>query len=316
MYKRILSYVLRTPWAVEPEMLAELAAILAPRVAGVRLSDEEIAQRVHAAQARAAARGAGARVGVVAVMPIIGLLLSRAGALEQVSGAMSVQDLALRFKALVADDAVGAIVLDIDSPGGEVGGIAEFADQIFEGRARKPIVAVANPLMASAAYWIGASASALLASPSALVGSIGVYAAHEDVSKALEAAGIAVTLVAAGKDKTLGNPFEPLSPDGRAYIQDRVNEFYDLFVRAVARGRGTSQKTVREGMGQGRVVTAAEAVTLGMADSVGTLDDAIALAGRRAQRSAERAETDPVGVQTSVAGELDRRRRRLRLAGA
>lgn len=330
MYDRILSYVLSTPWAITTEYLALIAEVLARRIAGHPFTDEEIAARVQAGQERAASRGGAPRVGAVAVLPILGAILPRSEAMDT-SGAVSVQQLDAAFEALVADESVGAIVLDMDSPGGSVGGVAEFAARVFAARERKPVIALARPMMASAAYWIGAGAAELVVTPSALVGAIGVYSAHTDLSEALAKEGVKVTLLGAGAKKLLGNPFEALSDEGRAEIQKRVDTFYTLFVQAVARGRGVSQAAVREGFGQGGIVNAEEAVKLGMADQVGTLDDAIALAARKAQRSAARAEgftvrttdaanddTPAVAVPTSAerGEDLDLRRRRLRAAEA
>lgn len=311
-YERVLTEVLILPWAIEPAMLTQLTALLALRAAGRSLTDAEITARITAGQERAAARGSGARIGAVAVLPILGVLLPRAEAFSRTSGAVSTQELARAFQVLVADDAISAVVLDVDSPGGSVGGIAEFADQVYQARARKPIVAVSNPGMASAAYWIGAAASELLVTPSALVGSIGVYAAHTDLSDALAKEGVKVTLISAGEKKVLGNEFEPLSAESRAEIQSKVDAFYTLFVRAVARGRGVAQKVVRTGFGAGASVMAEDAVTLGMADAIGSLDDAIARAARLAQNVALRAEISPGGIQADT--DTDRRRRRLRLA--
>ena len=280
-YDHVLSEVLRWPWAIQPEALSLLAEILGRRIAGRPFTDAELEARLAAGQARAAARGNGARIGTVAVLPILGMLLPRAEAMET-SGAVSTQALTARFDALVNDPAVAAIVLDVDSAGGSVGGIAEFADRVQAARTTKPVVALANPMMASAAYWIGSAARDLLVTPSALIGSIGVYTAHADMSQALAKEGIAVTLINAGAKKVLGNEFEPLSAEGRTELQQRVDEFYALFVAAVARGRGVSQKAVREGFGQGGVVGAEAAIALGMADRMGTLDDAVALAAKRA----------------------------------
>lgn len=292
-YERILAEVLSTPWAVHEDMLATITDLLIRRVRGDRLTDEEIEARISAGQVRAAARGGGARVGTVAVMPILGVMLPRSEAMERTSGAVSTQALTSQFDALVADPTVSAIVLDFDSPGGSAGGVEEFAMRVSDATAKKPVVALAAPMMASAAYWIGSAASELLVTPSALIGSIGVYAAHEDISAALERQGVKVSLIAAGAKKVLGNPFEPLSDEGRAEIKKRVDEFYGMFVKAVARGRGVAQRDVRDGFGQGGVVGAQEAVDMKMADRIGTLDDAIALAAKRAGvRTATRAEGD------------------------
>lgn len=285
-YEHILAEVLGTPWAITPPYLAIISEIVARRAAGTALTEEELEARLAAAQERPATRPSGVQIGTVAVMPLVGALLPRGEAMKQMSGATSVQHLTKMFDRLVADESISAIVLDFDSPGGSVGGIAEFADRVFASRAVKPVVAIANPVMASAAYWIGAAATELLVTPTAQTGSIGVFTAHADVSKALEQEGVTITLVSAGAKKTLGNPFEPLSEDARAELQKHVDAFYGMFVKGVARGRGQPASKVRGGFGQGGVVGAAEAVELGMADAVGTIDDAIGRAAARAQQRA------------------------------
>ncbi len=189
--------------------------------------------------------------------------------------------LSKRLQELVADPNVAQIVLDIDSPGGGVEGITEFANQLFQARKHKPIVAVANSLAASAAYWIASQASEIVVTPSGVVGSIGVIAIHQDLSKALEKQGIKPTLITAGKHKGEGNPFEPLSEEAEANIQKRVDDFFSMFVKDVARGRGVKASEVRSGFGQGGVVGAQEAVDLGMADRIASLDDTLMRLTRR-----------------------------------
>jgi signal peptide peptidase SppA len=134
---------------------------------------------------------------------------------------------------------------------------------------------VANTLAASAAYWLASAASELVVTPSGEVGSIGVFAIHEDYSAALDRVGVKVSLISAGKYKTEGNPFEPLGEEAQAAVQGTVNDYYDMFIRAVARGRGVSQADVIAGFGEGRVVMAEQAVRLGMADRVATIDEVI-----------------------------------------
>ena len=163
----------------------------------------------------------------------------------------------------------------MNSPGGQVGGIEELSKKIFDARGTKPIVAVANHLMASAAYWIGTAADEIVVTPSGEVGSIGVFAAHQDISAQLEKEGIKVSLIKAGKYKAEANPYEPLSEEARAAIQENVSDIYGSFVDAVARNRGVKSAAVRTGFGEGRVVSAKQAIELGMADRIGTLDEVI-----------------------------------------
>ena len=107
---------------------------------------------------------------------------------------MWMQDL----EALVASDDAKAIVIDVDSPGGSVSGIPEAASRIKALRGIKPIVAVSNYLNASAAYWLTAQADEVVASPSSMTGSIGVFSIHESIARSLDAEGIDVTLIKAG----------------------------------------------------------------------------------------------------------------------
>ena len=175
----------------------------------------------------------------------------------------------------MAQPGVQAIVLDIDSPGGAVAGVPELAGTIRAARAQKPIIAVANHLAASGAYWLASQASELVTTPSALLGSIGVVALHEDMSGWLEQLGLRISLIGAGSYKTEGNPFEPLTDDARAHLQTLVDDAYGQFVRDVAEGRGRKAADVRAGFGEGRIVPATTAVALGMADRIASVDDVI-----------------------------------------
>jgi signal peptide peptidase SppA len=299
-----LSRAALEPWAILPQQMTVLVEIVTRHFAGEKLSAEEVQTRIHGAR-RPSERSAGA----VAVLPLFGTIFPRANLMTDVSGATSAEIFGKRFDELVNDATVGAIVLDIDSPGGQVSGVEELSKKIYDARGSKPIVAVANHTMASAAYWIGTAADEVVATPSAEVGSIGVFALHEDVSAALEKDGVKISLISEGKFKTEGNPYEPLNEESRAAIQARVAEHYDAFVRAVARNRGVKVSDVRGGFGEGRVVGARQAVSLGMADRVGTLDETIA----RLQRGKQSAVSGQRSAASQEQDETDFRRRRMRL---
>ena len=179
------------------------------------------------------------------------------------------------LRKMAANPSIGAIVLDIDSPGGTVAGLAEAADTINDVKALKPVYAVANPEAASAAYHLGSQATRFFATPSGEVGSIGIWAAHVDLSEALTAAGIKVSLISAGKYKVEGNPFEPLGEVAREEIQRSVDMHYEAFLKSVARGRSTTPATVRDTFGQGRMVEAPRAKDLGMIDAIHTLGEVL-----------------------------------------
>lgn len=269
------SYVLNafaeTPWAILPSQLMVLQEIVERHVAGEKLSADEVQARINGAQRPAMDRKANA----VAVLPLWGTIFPRANMMTEMSGATSAEMFGKEFSALVGNPEVSAIVLDVDSPGGQVNGIEELSNQIYDARGSKPIVAVANHLMASAAYWVGTAADEVVITPSGEAGSIGVFAVHEDRSALLAQRGVKVSLISAGKYKVEGNPYEPLAEEARGAIQTSVNDYYEAFVSAVARNRGSNPDAVRNGFGEGRVVGARQAVALGMADRVGTLEETI-----------------------------------------
>lgn len=279
-FEHIRAEVFRKPWAILPEKLEVIAALVEMRAAGERFSDVEVRERIGAGP-RVSVKGPGA----VAVIPIHGVISQRMNLMSQISGGTSIEKLQTNFRQALADPNVKAILFDVDSPGGAVDGVPEMSAEIIASRKQKRTVAVANTMAASAAYWLASAASELYVTPSGSVGSVGVYAAHEDLSAAAEADGVKVTLVSAGKYKVDGNPYEPLSESARNDLQAKVDEFYGMFVKSVAKGRGASQEAVREGFGQGRMVLAADAVGAGMADGVATLDEALAKMG--AARPAE-----------------------------
>jgi len=163
----------------------------------------------------------------------------------------------------------------VGSPGGQAPGVEELSTKIFQARGKKPIIAVANHLMASAAYWIGTAADELVVSPSGEVGSIGVYSIHQDVSEALAREGVRMTIIKEGKYKAVGSQYEPLTEEAHAVLQERVSEVYAQFIEAVARNRGVDGDDVRNGFGEGRTVGAKQAVKMGMADRVATLDETV-----------------------------------------
>ncbi len=215
-------------------------------------------------------------VGDVAVIDVCGPIVYKGGWASYYYGACAIADLQTKFRMALADPAVKTILFRFDSPGGEVTMVPEFADEIFAARGQKPIVAVADTLVASAAYWLGAQVETIYASVSARLGSIGVYTEHVDYSGLLAKNGIAITLISYGAHKTDGHPYAPLPDDVRARIQARVDEIGAEFDAAVARGRKVSKKDVADSFGQGEVFRGKQAIALGMADKLGTFSQVLA----------------------------------------
>jgi ClpP class serine protease len=148
-----------------------------------------------------------------------------------------------------------------------------MAAEIRATRAHKRIVAMVNPRCSSGAYWIASAAGEISMTPTGQVGGIGISVRHADQSRADEIAGRKTTLVSAGRYKVESNPLQPLSESARAHLQSRVDDYYSMFVSAVAKGRGESEATVRQHFGQGRDVGAHAALLRGMVDRVETLDE-------------------------------------------
>jgi signal peptide peptidase SppA len=246
--------------------------------------------RVHAEldAARQRPGASAASAAGVAVIPVVGLMTQRGDIVDSMETASTAQ-LMDALSAAAADPSFKAIVLELDSPGGSVFGVAEAAAAIRDARKAKPVVAVANSMAGSAAFWLFSQAQEGFVTPSGEVGSVGVYGTHVDVSKEMEAKGRKVSYIYAGKYKVEGNPYEPLGDEARTSMQGDVDRYYDMFTKDVAKGRGAPVETVRNGFGQGRMLGARDAVAAGMADSVGTLDDAVrraAALGEERRRSA------------------------------
>lgn len=269
-YQHILQALQEQPIAITESKLLAIVEFVRFQAQGGKFTAEEVEERIGAAR-RPPVRSTGG----TAVLPLHGVIAQRMNLMTAVSGGTSSEAFAQDFRAALDDDAVNSIVIDTHSPGGEVPGTAELADLIFESRGRKPITAIANPEMNSAAYWIASQADEVVATRGALVGSIGVVTVHMDASRKLDAEGIEPVIISAGKYKAEGAANQPLDADARAHRQEMVDEYYDAFVEAVARGRGVRAAEVRGGYGEGRVLTANQALAAGLVDRVGSFEDVL-----------------------------------------
>lgn len=270
-YEHVLSFALEHPWAITKNMRVLIASILAGRIAGKQTDPAAIAAALVNRKNLPQPAGGG-----VAIIPIYGVIAPRANMLTDISGGTTFEGLTTQLHEALANKAVKTIVFDVDSPGGNVAGATEFAREVMKARTKKPVIAQAQYLMASAAYWAMACATEIVAAPSAKVGSVGVYSIHEDLSKALEMEGIKITYISAGKYKVDGNETEPLSKEALARIQAKVDDPYARFKSDVSKGRGVPLADVDAGYGEGDTVGADEALRLGMIDRIGTLADTIA----------------------------------------
>lgn len=202
----------------------------------------------------------------VAVVPVYGVLAKNLSAFEEsCGGGTDINPIAHALAQAAADPEVAKIVLDIDSPGGEVTGIPELGSRIRSIDAGgKPVIAFSDATTASAAYWIASQAGEFYATPSSRQGSIGVYSAWLDETLALEKAGFRLELFAAGEHKAMGMPFRGLSDEERDMLQAQVNAIYDDFKGAVT----GSRPQVAEATMQGQMFRAPEALQRGLIDGL------------------------------------------------
>lgn len=275
--RRVLRAFASQPWFIDARKAEQIVALLELRAtSGVRAESyrDEPAEREPVAS----------QSGKVGIVRLHGPILPRAEAMKDVSQrAALMTDFSRAFRKAASDNDLSAIVLDIDSPGGQVDLVPEAVSMIRAARRQgRPIVAVANTLACSAAYWVASPADELVVTPSGEVGSIGVYVMHEDVSGYLDEIGVKMTFVSEGPRKTEANPFEPLGAAALAALQANVRAYYDMFVADVAAGRKVAESVVRgdpeideKHFGGGRAYPAALAVKLGMADRVDTLEATI-----------------------------------------
>lgn len=305
MLLRIAERALNRPLMVHPDKLPLVLGVLEGRiplgdirdlrdVAAARIAElPEEAQAVMNGPERHASRFVGSNVDVdpgtgaknvlpyrrtsdgVAIIPVIGSLINRGAWVGSYSGETSYEGLKFQIGAAANDPRTTAILLDIESPGGEAVGAFEAADAVRAANAKKPVVAVVNGMAASAAYAIASAAGTIVTGSTGVVGSIGVVMLHADFSRQIDKAGITPTFIFAGAHKVDGNPLEPLPEQVKSDLQREVDQFYELFVQSVAKGRRPlSAKSIRDT--EARVFIGEEAVKAGLADAVGTFESALA----------------------------------------
>jgi len=272
---RLTGRIFGTPLAIERGKLDAIVAAVGPRLKGVPLAgwEEEGNSPVRGAYQVTSAG--------IAVIPIQGTLVSKSSGMDAMSGLTSYADIAADFAAAQTDGRVRGILLDVDSPGGEVQGMFDLADQMYAARGQKPVCAFAS-CACSAAYLLASTADWIVSPRDGMVGSVGIIALHLDESGADAQAGLKYTAVYAGERKNDGNPHEPLTPGARAWLQGAVDGRYAMFADMVARDRKMKPAAVIQmqsavySMGQ-------SGMDAGLADQVGTQADALAWFGAEIQ---------------------------------
>ena len=264
---RVLTFIGKTPWAIKPDALEKIISI-----ATRSYSDPQLVAAIKSEQSLLITESDDNSD--IAVIDVFGPIFTRADFFSDVSGAASLDSLERRLDEALYDDSIKAIILRIDSPGGEVTGTHEFANYLDEACEIKPIVAYVQGMACSAAYWIASATSHIYVDKTATLGSIGVVAAWTDDSKARTAAGLTDYEVVSSQSPK--KRLDPKLDEGRAELQKQIDGLADIFIDDVAAFRDVSREKVLLDFGQGSTFLANEAIKIGMADEISSLRDVIA----------------------------------------
>ena len=278
----ILDYLGERLWALHPSTLEHLTGLVTRHARGIKIDAAEVdeirSRRADGGDPRPRdPRGYELR-GSIAVIPMRGVIAKYA---HQVNGSSQPRGIAsetvLRgLRAALEDDAVRGILLNIDSPGGSVSGVPALAEEVLASKAEKPVWAHAQDMMASAAYWIGSQAERVYASRAATVGSIGVYAAIVDQSRAFENEGLRVHVLRAGEHKGAGVAGSPIEKADLEQLQKHVDQTRELFVEAIAQGREQLELDQIRELATGDTWLAPEALERGLIDGVLSFEQTLA----------------------------------------
>ncbi|MDQ3232031.1 MAG: S49 family peptidase [Pseudobdellovibrionaceae bacterium] len=254
-----LSYIAESTWAITEEGLSTLISV-ASRQGDLQSLEKTLGRKASNAHSSYVRSGVG-------VIPVTGPTFKRANLFTEVSGATSYEIILRDLHALLENDSVKAILLNIDSPGGEANGAAELSEHIFAARDRKPIYAYVGGLGASAAYWIASSTSKVFASETALLGSIGVQTVVRSKDKSGDMS--FVSSVSPNKNR------DPSTEMGAREVQRTVDDLGAIFVQKVARNRGINPEAVIERFGQGSIFIGEKSLEKGMIDAITTFEGAL-----------------------------------------
>jgi signal peptide peptidase SppA len=213
-----------------------------------------------------------------AIIPVYGFLTKRTLSVSSpfagFFGTTSYEEISTNLRDALDNPLVEKIILDVDSPGGEVNGVFDLCDEICVARHQKLIEAIANNDAFSAAYAIASSAAKLWITRTSGVGSIGVIATHIDQSAFDKKEGIKITPIFAGEHKNDLTPHEPLSDAAMAAMQGEIDRLYGLFAETVSRNRGLLAAQIRAT--EAAMFFGENAVNAGLADGFCTLDELLA----------------------------------------
>ena len=261
-FQHVLEIVNCQPWLITAQGHASVRALVKSKLEGVALDMTDMMPECEDARVENG-------IGIIPIKGVIGKGLSK---MEKSCGATDIKDIATELQELINDPACKCILLDIDSPGGTVTGVPELAAKIAAADETKPVIAFTDGQMDSAAYWLASGARLIVASPSAEVGSIGVYMPWADYTKAYETEGVKVEVIknTGGTFKGMGMPGTALTDDQRQHLQSRVDEIFSMFTQSVNRKQRVKAEAMR-----GQTFMGESAKSVGLIGVVGDFEDAI-----------------------------------------
>lgn len=295
----VLSYVGRSLWAITEDKWAEMVPALIRHAKGTKLTETELLAFMGGRDDNEPPKSS--KRGTVAIVPVRGVIAHRMDALSMSSGGASCERIDAMIDQVAKDDAIAEIAYDFDTPGGTVTGLKETSARMFALRGIKKQTAFIKGQCCSAGIWLASQCDEIIATESSEVGSIGVFAAHKDLSEALAKEGIKIRMFKSEKLKAEGNPFEPLTDEAAERIQARVDASGLDFRKDVGRGRGLTAAQVREQYGAGITFTAKDAKAVGLIDRIGSLEDYLAKPAGRS-RSGARAEGEAIELLAGIPG--------------
>lgn len=286
IHPRIAARLINTPLMVHPGKAAAILSGIGGRVIDGRIEFSGATAIDHTAFSRGrpsagtvddrmgrsldrAGEKAYEMVGHVAIIPVEGSLVHKGAWLESDSGETSYQGLQTQVLRAARDPQVQGVVFEVDSYGGEVSGAFETSDMIFALSQQKPTIAILSDHAYSAGYLMASAARSIVLPVAGGAGSIGVVTMHTDMSGALEAAGVKITILASGEHKADGSPFAPLPDDVAATIRAELDAMREIFAGRVAAYRGTRLSFTNAMATEAQVYTGPDAVAAGLADATG-----------------------------------------------
>jgi len=289
-------------WAMAPNTLQQLCGVLTRHLSGATLSAEEI-QAVTATRDQDT-EPALAIVDDVAVLPIAGVIARHASMVNGSSQprGTAVETIRTQLHEALDNPQVASILLHVSSPGGNINGVPELADEIAAADREKPVIALADGMAASAAYWLAAPARCVFATQASISGAIGCYIVLVDSSKKYESQGLLVIAVTSGRLKATAIDGTTITPEQIADVQQMVTDMTGLFKAHVVAARPRLAGTI-DALATGGVFSAARALDAGLIDAVATYSEAVAYA----RALADDPDTPlPLSQETSMFGKTDK----------